>query len=145
MMLMSRRLKAAVGLSAIAALGVLAASPASASAAPSAGVHQAVSAKGFGQESCNGDVCMILYWDGTDNYFYIYVGANSNPFDGYFHLSGPGGPFSPANTPTEEWKAHGLSENDFYTWQVSGVPQDGMYCESAWQDGVSLGKACVDY
>jgi hypothetical protein len=156
MRLIPRRLQAAVGLSAIAAFGIVAALPASASAAQSASVHQltgisgpgatrATSAAAFDQESCNGDVCMILYWNGSSSDFNIFVGANSNAFFGYFHLSGPGGPFSPANTPTEEWAAHGLSGGDYYTWTVSGVPQAGGYCEGAFQDGVSLGKACVTY
>lgn len=148
---MSHRLQAALGLSAIAAFGMLTALPASASAAQSASVHQlaaahvAAPAASFDKESCNGDVCMILDWDGSSADFNVFVGANSNAFVGYFHLSGPGGPFSPANTPTEGWNAHGLSGGDFYTWIVGGHPQDGKYCESAFQNGVSIGKACVTY
>jgi hypothetical protein len=173
MMTMARRLQApTAGVSAIAAFVVLAVLPASASAAEPASVHQlagahataparadgstgtAISGAGgthanssasFDQEACNGDVCMILYWNGTSAYFTIEVGANSNTFYGYFHLSGPGGPFSPANTPTEQWNAHGLSTGDFAQLTIEGQPQSGTYCESAWQDGASLGKACVPY
>ena len=148
---MSHRLQAALGLSAIAAFGILTALPAAASAAQPASAHQlaaahvAAPAAAFDEESCNGDACMILDWNGSSANFNIFVGANSNAFVGYFHLSGPGGPFKPANTPTETWNAHGLSGGDYYTWTVIGHPQDGTYCESAFQNGVSIGKACVPY
>lgn len=137
---------AAIALTAALSCGTLGVSAvASASAAPTRTLVSA--APDFkSPEECSGDVCMFLIVNGSPTaHAFIVAGANNNPFTGYFHISGPGGPFSPANSPTENWPANGNgSGND--SWHSQALaPLHGTYCASAIQNGVSIGKACATF
>jgi hypothetical protein len=140
-----RRL-AVIGLIAILSSGALATASAVASASTGTARTPISAVPDFkSPEECNGDVCMVLTVNGTPQGAEIVAGANSNTFTGYFHISGPGGPFNPANSPTETWKMNGIgSGNDDWPSQRL-APLHGTYCVSAFQEGSSLGKACATY
>lgn len=137
------RCLAAIGLIAALAGGAWAA-PASASGSTAA-ARAPISAPDFkSPEKCGGDVCMVLTVNGSPAQAFIVAGANSNTFFGYFHISGPGGPFQPANSPTETWKAHGIgSGNDDWASQPL-PPNHGTYCVGAFISN-RIGKACATY
>jgi hypothetical protein len=98
---------------------------------------------------CGGDVCMVFQVTGSPAQADIIAGANGHGFTGYFHISGPDGPYSPANSPTRTWAANGLTHNSdwgFTNITASAPVPNGTYCASAIQQGgSSIGKACFTY
>jgi hypothetical protein len=139
------RYLALIGLTGALSFGAF--STAAVASASTATTHASVSAAPDfkSPEECGGDVCMVLTVNGSPAGAEIVAGANSNTFTGYFHMTGPGGPFDPANSPTKTWAAHGLgSGNDDFASQRL-APDHGTYCVSAFQGGVSIGKACATY
>jgi hypothetical protein len=96
---------------------------------------------------CNGDACMVLQVTGSPAHAFVIAGANSEAFQGYFHISGPGGPFP--NSQTKTWAAHGLGSgnDDYHTAALD--PDHGTYCVTAFASDSSpdqsLGKVCGTY
>jgi len=142
-----RRRLAAIGLTAALTCGALAGTAVASASTASARASASAAPNFKSPTECDGDVCMVLVVNGDPLGAQIVAGANSNGFTGYFHISGPGGPFSPANSPTENWPAHGMGSGN-HDWPSLRLPAEhGTYCASAFRssDGANLGKACATY
>lgn len=139
------RCLAAIGLTAALSCSALAASAGASASTATARVPMSAAPDFKSPEECNGDVCMFLVVNGSPTaHAFIIAGANSNTFFGYFHISGPGGPFSPANSATETWPAHGLGSGNHSWHSMPLSPLHGTYCATAIIAN-SIGKACATY
>src|SRR5215475_7593460 len=95
------RRRLVIALAAALSCGSLATSAAASASALTASTRTPVAPSFKSPTKCSGDVCMVFQVTGTPAQAAIFAGANSHDFTGYFHISGPGGPYQPANSQTK--------------------------------------------